>query len=137
MFCREQVAEFRDIEPEIKKHGAQLVVVGNGKPQHIASFRKTVGFEGELVTDPSLESYKAALFVRTGLISLFRLSVIAAGLRALRKGFRQGWTQGEDSQQGGVIVVRPPGDVLYRFASRFAGDHPEPRAALAALGPLG
>ena len=38
-------------------------------------------------------------------------------------GFRQGRTQGDPWQLGGVLVVRPGGQVAYFHRSQNAGDH--------------
>jgi NAD(P)-dependent dehydrogenase (short-subunit alcohol dehydrogenase family) len=54
-------------------------------------------------------------------------------LRALRSGFRPASVQGDVWQLGGVFVIRPGGDVTYRYVSRDAGDHPPVAAILAAL----
>ena len=40
---------------------------------------------------------------------------------------------GDPWQQGGVIVVRPGGEIAYRFASRESGDHPRIDDVLAPL----
>jgi hypothetical protein len=45
-------------------------------------------------------------------------------LRATKAGFRQGKTQGDPWQQGGVLVVRRGGALEWGYASATAGDHP-------------
>jgi hypothetical protein len=51
--------------------------------------------------------------------------VIAAGLRALRGGFRQGAIRGDPYQLGGVLVVRRSGELVFRHVAEDAGDHPD------------
>jgi len=54
-------------------------------------------------------------------------------LRALRGGSRQGSVQGDLWQLGGVFVIRPGGDLAYRYVSREAGDHAPVEEILEAL----
>ena len=54
-------------------------------------------------------------------------------LRALRSGSRQGSVQGDVWQLGGVFVIRPGGELAYRYVSREAGDHAPPDAILESL----
>ena len=39
---------------------------------------------------------------------------------------------GDNTQQGGTIVVRPGGAMPYKFLSRYAGDHARARDVVAA-----
>ena len=117
---------------EIRRRGAELVVVGNGQPMHAADFRDQHGLDFPLYVDPELEAYAAA-GLRRGLGSTLRLGVLRSGLRALREGHRQGRTRGDPWQQGGVFVITPAGDVLYEYISQEAGDHPDPDQVLAHL----
>ena len=54
-------------------------------------------------------------------------------MRALRSGSRQGSVQGDLWQLGGVFVIRPGGELTYRYVSREAGDHAPVDAILEAL----
>lgn len=107
---------------EIRAAGGELIVIGNGSPTFIDGFRETTGWDGPLYTDPSLEAYKAAGLKRGVLTVLNPRSALAA-LGALREGFRQGRTQGDAWQQGGVVIVAPDGDVLWTQVSEHAGDN--------------
>ncbi|MCA9675840.1 MAG: AhpC/TSA family protein [Myxococcales bacterium] len=112
--------------------GAELHVIGNGAPTFIAGFRDTTGYPGPLYTDPSLEVYRAAS-LRRGLGTVLRPSVVRSALRARSAGFRQGATQGDALQQGGVLVIAPGGALRFRHVSRAAGDHPPVDDVVAAL----
>jgi peroxiredoxin len=131
MFCREQVGELREVVPEIHAAGAELVVIGNGSPEAIPGFRAASGYEGPLYTDPRRESYRAAGMKR-GLYPSLKL--VKNGLRALKHGFRQGKTEGDPFQQGGVLLIAPGGELRWSYISQQAGDHPTPAEILAALG---
>lgn len=112
--------------------GAELIVIGNGSPQFIDGFRETTGWQGPLYTDPSLEVYKAAGLKR-GVRTVLDARAAWKALGALRAGSRQGRTQGDAWQQGGVLVIAPSGDVIWSQVSEFAGDNAAPDAIVAAL----
>jgi peroxiredoxin len=121
----------RDAYPEIVAEGAELVVVGNGRPEHAEDFREQHGLEFPLVVDPELEAYRAA-GLRRGMLDALGVRTFGHALRALSRGARQGAVLGDPWQLGGTFVIRD-GGVVYRHVSREAGDHPSPREILAAL----
>ncbi len=102
-----------------------LVVVGNGAPMFIAGFRETTGYGGPIYTDPSLEVYKAAQLKR-GVGTVLTFGAAKATIGSLRRGFRQGKTQGDATQQGGVLVIARDGRVLYHHISDHPGDNASP-----------
>jgi hypothetical protein len=116
----------------IRARGAELIVVGNGRPEHAADFREAHDLRFPLFVDPELRAYAAAGLKR-GILRTLGPATICAGLRAFRSGFRQGWTQGDPWQEGGVFVIRPGGAVAFAHVSETAGDHPDPRDVIAAL----
>jgi hypothetical protein len=109
------------------------VFVGNGTPSMARDFRAQFAIRVALYTDPGLEVY-AALGLKRGILDLGLLKSTAASARALAAGFVQGRTRGTAEQQGGVFVVGTDGAVRYAFRSTYAGHHPKPDEALAALG---
>lgn len=109
-----------------------LVVVGNGAPMYIEGFRETTGFTGPIYTDPSLEVYNAAQLKR-GLGTMLKVGAAAATIGSLRRGFRQGKTQGDATQQGGVLVIAPDGRILYHHISAYPGDNASPDTVRNAL----
>lgn len=117
---------------ELHAAGAELHVIGNGAPMFMDGFRETTGYTGPLYTDPSLEVYKAAGLKR-GVTTVLSPRAALAGLRALKGGFRQGRTQGDATQQGGVLAISPSGDVLYAHVSEFAGDNAAPERIIQAI----
>jgi NAD(P)-dependent dehydrogenase (short-subunit alcohol dehydrogenase family)/peroxiredoxin len=122
----------RDKVSEIRSRGAELVVIGNGAPHFAAAFRKDQGLEGPLLVDPELRAYRAA-GLRRGYIELLSPRLPLNAVRAFRSGHRQGAVQGDPWQLGGVFVIRPGGELVYRHVSREAGDHPPADEILEAL----
>jgi hypothetical protein len=117
---------------ELRAAGAELHVIGNGSPSFIDGFRETTGYDGPLYTDPSLAVYQAAGLKR-GVATVLSARAALAGISALRHGFRQGKTQGDAWQQGGVVVIEPGGDVVWTHVSDYAGDNAAPDEILRQL----
>lgn len=120
--------------PTIRERGAELIIVGNGRPEHAADFRDREGVESPLFVDPELRAYAAAGLKRSVMSSL-SLRVVARGIRAFGEGRRQSATRGDPWQQGGVFVIRPGNVVDFAYVSGEAGDHPAPSDVIDALGP--
>jgi peroxiredoxin len=135
MFCREQVAQLCDKVPTIRALHAELAVVGNGKPHHAKAFQADSRLDFPLFVDPDLRAYAAA-GLRHGVFSSFNARSLSNALGALRKGFRQGRTQGDPWQQGGTFVITPQGKTLYTHVSQVAGDHADLDAVIASLRPI-
>jgi peroxiredoxin len=122
----------RDALPKIRRRGAELVIIGNGRPEHAIDFRDSEHVESPLYVDPELRAYAAAGLKR-GLRSTLGPSVVFRGIRAFREGKRQGATMGDPWQQGGVFIIRPGNRVEFAYVSAEAGDHPSSEAILSAL----
>ncbi len=122
----------RDALPEIRRRGAELIIVGNGRLEHAIDFRDSEHVESPLYVDPGLHAYAAAGLKR-GLRSSLSVGVLLRGVRALREGKRQGATMGDPWQQGGVFIIRPGNRVDFSYISEEAGDHPSAEAIIAAL----
>jgi hypothetical protein len=122
----------RDALPEIRRRGAELIIVGNGQPQHAIDFRDSEQVESPLYVDPELRAYAAAGLKR-GLRTSLSAGVILRGVRAFREGKRQGATMGDPWQQGGVFIIRPGNRVDFAHISEEAGDHPPVAAIMGVL----
>lgn len=133
MFCREQVAQLRDVNSEIESLGARLTVIGNGSVKQAAAFAEERDLPFRLLTDPGLRTYKSVGMKRS-IASTFRPSLIGHGVRAMKGGHRQAMTvQGDAFQQGGAFVIAEDGRVLFSQKSSTAGDHFAPQDILQAL----
>jgi hypothetical protein len=115
-----------------QKANANLIVIGNGSPSFIAGFREQTLFDGPIYTDPTLATYRAAELKRSVIRTLDPRS-LWKGAKALAEGHRQGRTQGDTWQQGGVLVVAPSGDVRWQHASDLPGDNASAAQILSAL----
>jgi hypothetical protein len=108
------------------------VVIGSGNVAQAKAFSASRGVPFRVLTDPSRRSFDAAGMKRD-LWATLHPGVLGNAVRALRGGFVQGLTQGDPWQQGGVLVVRPGGELVWSYLSEAAGDHPEVDAVLDVL----
>jgi NAD(P)-dependent dehydrogenase (short-subunit alcohol dehydrogenase family) len=113
----------RDRIGDIRARGAELVIVGNGAENFAAAFREDFDLDCPILVDPELRTYRTA-GLRRGRVELLSPRLPGNALRALRAGSRQTGVEGDPWQLGGVFVIRPGGDLTYRYVSREAGDHP-------------
>ena len=121
----------REID-SIRNAGAEVFVIGNGSPSFIEGFRETTKYDGVIYTDPSLAVFQAAQLKR-GVMTTLNPRAIGKTVGAFMRGHRQGLTQGDAWQQGGVLVIAPDGTVKWHHASERPGDNAEPRQIVAAL----
>ena len=122
----------RDVAAAIRARGAEPAVVGNGTPEQAAQLAAELGLDFPLLTDPERRSF-AALGARRSLAGVLHPGVFAGAVRALREGHRQQGVQGDAMQLGGVVAIRPGGEVVYRYLSGHAGDHPDLGEVVSAL----
>lgn len=133
MFCEQQAVQVHRERATIVLKGAELHLIGNGETAHAQAFARVLGLTCPLWTDPSLVTFRALQMKRGFRVSLGSPATWVATARAIRQGLRQGKTQGDAWQLGGVLVVRPEGEVLFHHLSAFAGDHPPLAGILAAI----
>lgn len=123
------------LQPHIeafRDQGAELYAIGNGRPQFIEGFRETTGYTGPIYTDPSLKVFDKAQLIRT-VMGTFGPRSVLNGLGNLKRGMRQGKTEGDALQQGGALVVSRDGRVVFQHQSQAGGDNISPEALLSAL----
>jgi peroxiredoxin len=132
LFCKELVADVRARLGELHGRGASVVIVGNGSVDDARVFAAEHAAGMTVVTDPNREAY-CAVGMKRGVGTALSFGVARRAARAMARGFRQTRTQGDPFQQGGIVVVGADGDVLYRFVSDEAGEHPSLDDVLAAL----
>lgn len=132
MFCREHVVQLHHEIERIHAVGAELVVIGSGKPHFVQGFRELTRFEGPIYCDPELRSYKAAKLHRSAW-RMVNPKTAAYAVRAMARGAFQGRTQGDALQQGGVLVILPPDRIAFEHISEAPGDNAPAEEVVAAL----
>lgn len=121
----------RDLD-KIHAAGAELYVIGNGSPSFIEGFREETKYTGAVYVDPSLEVYKAAELKR-GVVKTFNPLALGKTIKAFAAGNRQGRTQGDAWQQGGVLAIDTDGSVIWHHISEHSGDQASGAQIVAAL----
>jgi hypothetical protein len=121
----------RDLD-KLHAAGAELHVIGNGTPSFIVGFRDETRWTGPVYTDPSLAVYKAAELKR-GVTKTLDPRALGGTIRAFMRGGRQGRTQGDPWQQGGVLVIGTDGAVLWHQVSDRPGDNATGSQLVAAI----
>ncbi len=119
--------------PDIRKKGAEAFIVGSGRPEQARDFLEKGGLDVTVFCNPDLAAYKAAGMKR-GLLRTFNPKSAVNALGSLARGFRQGRTQGDAFQQGGVLVVSSAGKVLFHRADAVTGEKVPLAEILASLG---
>ena len=125
------MADLAHHKKDFADRNARLIVVGNGEPHQIQPFRRDTGYQGQIYTDPTRETYRTLDF-SSGVGSLFGIKSLTEGIRAFRSGHSQKGVQGSALQQGGALVAGPGDHVHYFYKSRQPGDFPPIEALLKA-----
>lgn len=125
--CRAHAVEVWQDREEYLKHG-NIVFIGIGDANYIDQFKSDLKMEEALVlTDPSLESFRAAGF-HYGFFYVVQTASIKNVVKMLRKGHKQvSYTKkaGTHWQLGGILGVNTDGQVFYQFISESMGDFPD------------
>lgn len=123
--CSEHVTELAPRIPELAALGIRTVIVGCGPPESIAGFVERHRLEGTdvtLVTDPTLEAQRVAGLVRSRWATLGPRA-IGHFFGLVLRGYSHRAPDGDLYQQGGTLLVRRGGEVLFHDASRALGEH--------------
>ncbi|HET6584950.1 MAG TPA: peroxiredoxin-like family protein [Nannocystaceae bacterium] len=123
--CAEHVAIVAPRLVELVRLQIEVVFIGNGAPHFIDGFVARNGLHGvpvAIVTDPTLLAFAAAGLVRSRM-STFGPRALLNHARASLAGFRQRAIEGDNEQQGGVLLVDRDGTIVYAHRDEVAGDH--------------
>ena len=121
-----------DIKGKLEEASISLVVIGSGSIEGAKHFIEKLHFNGEMYVNQDLSVYRAFRLER-GFIKTLGLSALLKGVEVMRKGFRQGRTDGDRWQQGGVFVMGPGDQMIFQHRNRFAGDHVDLDAVIKAV----
>ena len=95
----------RDHVKEIRRRGAELVIIGNGAQHFARAFREDQELDCPVLIDPDLTAYDAA-GLRRGRLEMLSPRVPLNGLRALAGGYRQGMVRHFSTQFVGDAAIR-------------------------------
>jgi hypothetical protein len=110
---------------EFDAAGVRLVLIGQGRPEHAAQFRKSQKVDLEMLVDSERKTYEAAGTKIATLGELLGPKVVARGVRnVFSAGVVQGRIIGNAAQLGGVLIVKPDGSIPYAHLAEDASDNP-------------
>lgn len=121
MFARQRAAALMEIKNQVEENGAKIVIIGSGTPEQAKTFARNFNVELDMYVDKSLQTYNAFLLER-GFFKTLGWKSLKCGARALKNGFRQGWSAGDLWQQGGVFVLGPSRQIVYQHVEQYAGE---------------
>ncbi|HEX8794625.1 MAG TPA: peroxiredoxin-like family protein [Polyangiaceae bacterium] len=123
--CAEQMTELAPRLGDLAHAGVRTVLVGNGSREQLADFIERHALRGapvEVVTDPPLALY-AALELRRSTWATIGPRALVEIARAMTAGHPHRPTEGDRTQQGGVLLVDGRGIVRFFHSNRSLGDH--------------
>ncbi len=119
---------------EFEAAGAGLTLIGQATPRHAAHFRRKLDIDLPVLADEERRTYKLAGFPRASIGQLLGPRSVLSGVKhGARSRVTQGRIIGDAAQLGGVMVIRPGGEVAFHRQSANAGDTIEPEELLEAV----
>jgi peroxiredoxin len=119
---------------DLEGAGGRIVLIGQATPRHAAHFRRRLELEWPVLADEDRASYRAAGAKVGTVTELLGPKAVAKGIRASRRSsVVQGRTIGHPAQLGGVLVIRPGGEVVWSHMSEDVSDNAAPSDIVAAL----
>ena len=125
--CRTHASQIWKERDKYQKSGAKINFIGNGSVDFILKFKQDLNIKDAAVfTDPTLQSFRAAGFRRGFLVSLGPTAIVNS-LKLSAEGNTQGAYEkgaGDLWQLGGIVVIKPSGEIAYHYISQVLGDFP-------------
>lgn len=123
MFCREMVAELRQVAADHPEY-PDILIFAQGSVEQSRAFFAERWPEARAVADPRRKFYRAFGIGRGSLAQLASPGVLIAGARAVSKGHIQGQTVGDAATMPGLMLVQD-NCILWQHHFKHAGDHPD------------
>jgi len=123
MFCREMVAELRQVAAQ-DPNFPDILIITQGSVEQSRKFFSGRWPGARAVADPRRRFYKGFGIRRGSLIQLVGPKVVLAGVRATATGNLQGQNVGDTAQMPGLFLVKD-GCIIWQHNFRHVGDHPD------------
>jgi hypothetical protein len=126
MPCRAHLVEVQQHYDEIRRLGAEVLVVTQARPELLAAFVRELVLPFPAVADPTRAAYRAFGLERTTWRRTLRPGVLWHYLRLVLRGWRpRRPVPGEDVWQlGGDFVLDGEGRLVYAYRSAEPTDRP-------------
>lgn len=120
IMCRELLGELREALQEANRH-VNVAVIGSGSRISARWFQKDMELgEIPVFVDESRRAYRVAGLHR-GVLNVVNPLTLRNVLRAHRRGYRQTPVQGDNFEQGGMLLVDTDGSLRWSWTPRIAG----------------
>ena len=113
IFCREQIAELRQFKAE------NIVLVGMGRIQETADFKRKMEIPQTMISDPNKLLYEAFALRRGSFGQVVNPTLIRKSIKLLQGGQKLGLIKADPWTLAGVFRIEPDGEVSY---SHYASD---------------
>jgi peroxiredoxin len=124
----------RDDRERFEQAGAEVVLIGLGRPDQAALFCHRGGVPFACLTSPDRSAHRAYGLRRGTLNQVTGPRMWGPWLRNQVKGLRQGrFGQGDVAQLSGTFVVDAGGVVRYAYRGQRSSDNPPNREVVAAV----
>jgi hypothetical protein len=124
--CRAHVEIIWKKKDELTKNATKIIFIGNGESEYIKIFKQDLNLgDAPIFTDPTSLTFEACGFHKNPIHTADPRSLGPIS-KLLKSGYTQGPVDkrtGNIFQMGGVVAIKPPGIVVYHFASEYAGDY--------------
>ncbi|GAX62538.1 CAS/CSE protein [Candidatus Scalindua japonica] len=121
------MAELTNRLAELESLGLKIVLIGNGKFQYIQGFIERYKLEDSqvvIVTDPSLQSYRA-VEMRRSIWATFGWNAVRGIIRAVIHGHFQNSLEGDLLQQGGTILLDQDQRIVFCHRNKSLTEYAE------------
>lgn len=128
-FARYHMAVLRDTQARFDEEGVRVAIVGMGRPEASARFRRRYDLPFPVLADPDRTAYRA---YGLGEGPVLGWPELTGGFRLAMHGVLPGLRAGDARQLAGDFLIDRDGIVRYVRRSRRPADIPSPDALLAA-----
>jgi hypothetical protein len=133
VFCREHALQLQRDRDLFAAAGGDVVVIGLGRPEEAAAFKRSLGVDFRLLVSPDKGAYRAMDLKRGSNADVLGARALGSVPRALRGGGSWRWPRQDWHQLGGSFVIAPGGDVVWSHRAAHSGDNATTAEIVAAL----
>ena len=126
--CAEQVIQLSPRLSQLEELGLSTTLIGNGATEFTAAFierHALIDRKVNVVTNPKRDAYQAAGLHRS-IWSVLGPAAVWGQLRARGAGIAGHGIQGDEWQQGGLLLLSSDGALKLHYVNQRIGDYVEP-----------
>lgn len=133
--CQYDMHQYAEQYKEVKKCGAQILVVLQSDPEKLAVQTKPEDFPFEIICDPEQKLYKQLeIPAAKSMLKMADTKTFGKMVSAKASGFKHGEYEGEELQLPAVFIMDQKRFLSYVHYGKSAGDVPDVKELIALLG---